>query len=446
MTPRRGPRRGFTLIELLVVISIIGVLIGLLLPAINSAREAGRRVQCQNNMRQLALALNNFANRKNVFPAAGTWFETGSTITGGLPDPTLLTSSNLYLAMGSGKTVASTTMPNAARTWVVDILGDLDQQDLANAWSYDQYYGDTTTNLGDSNAATNYKISSTSLGALRCPDDNNTSPNEGNLSYVVNAGFNPFPAYPLYWIGYQSDDNPASGAGRQASTLVWSSLATTDPAYWANEQAIGQKMGVMFLQSVYDIANNTLQGLQTGATAIPAGLDNKPPPWGKAQTTLSAIQDGSSATLLLGENTLAGYSTGGTQSGGIETNWACPLPTFCSFIASDNVCSGAKDDGKCSTNFGAYNNSTDVGNWKYANFVTTLENINYGQSLTAKGTFPFVSSGHPSGANFAFCDGAVRYISNTIDGTVYSKLVTPAGSRLPTPYKQLPLSQDAFVQ
>ena len=57
------------------MISIIGVLVGLLLPAINSAREAGRRTQCQNNIRQLALALNNFAGRKNVFPAAGRVFE-----------------------------------------------------------------------------------------------------------------------------------------------------------------------------------------------------------------------------------------------------------------------------------------------------------------------------------------------------------------------------------
>ncbi len=44
-----------------------------------------------------------------------------------------------------------------------------------------------------------------------------------------------------------------------------------------------------------------------------------------------------------------------------------------------------------------------------------------------------------------FCDGAVRFITNTIDGTVYSKLITPAGSRLPLYGKQMPLSQDAFV-
>ena len=168
----RNPRRGFTLIELLVVIAIIGVLVALLLPAVQAAREASRRSQCSNNLRQMAIAMHNYHDVQQAFPinyrpvVSGTY----SWMQAILP---FIEQANLYNQIVIGGTVslpANTAVANTPiKTYRCPSDG-LNQNGMMNGAS----------DGGGTKAITNYKACSgaawtwviVNLNNARWPNDN----------------------------------------------------------------------------------------------------------------------------------------------------------------------------------------------------------------------------------------------------------------------------------
>jgi prepilin-type N-terminal cleavage/methylation domain-containing protein len=147
---------GFTLVELLVVIAIIGVLVALLLPAVQAAREAARRTQCTNNLKQLGLSLHNFHDVNKIFPAADDEL-INSPVTG----------SNVWNA-----------------SWMTHILPYIEQQPLFALYRFDKDWQDSATN-----DAANGPVK-TNIKTFLCPSapTRNTRPanaNRGNTDYAA---------------------------------------------------------------------------------------------------------------------------------------------------------------------------------------------------------------------------------------------------------------------
>lgn len=157
ITSSKDERRGFTLIELLVVVAIIAILIALLLPAVQRAREAARRTQCRNNLKQLALAVNNYENKFSIFPPAQV-------------DPGAASTPS-YASLGgcnSGNWTAG-----GGFSWRALILPDVEEQNLYNSIDFDySSYAQTCIGApGDAANAANVLAIQVQIQAFLCPSD-----------------------------------------------------------------------------------------------------------------------------------------------------------------------------------------------------------------------------------------------------------------------------------
>lgn len=144
MPPPRAAARGFTLIELLVVIAIIAILIGLLLPAVQKVREAAARLKCQNNLKQVGLALHNHHDAVGALPVGVN---------------------NTFAVYG---------------TWQTKLLPYIEQDALGRAYNYNVFYG----------SAPNTTVTNVRLSILTCPSDT-PSTGVGTLTshnYAANFG------------------------------------------------------------------------------------------------------------------------------------------------------------------------------------------------------------------------------------------------------------------
>ena len=146
----RPRRRGFTLVELLVVIAIIGILVALLLPAIQAAREAARRSQCTNKMKQLGLAVLNYESARKVLPLSNTPNNTSQQFSGSCP----------------GTATTATPSAGAHHSFFTFILPYIEQQALYDQIDLKRNWDDTTTNA---KGTINRTVTANDVEDLLCP-------------------------------------------------------------------------------------------------------------------------------------------------------------------------------------------------------------------------------------------------------------------------------------
>ena len=325
-SPLSTDRRAFTLIELLVVIAIIAVLIALLLPAVQAAREAARRIQCTNNLKQIGLALANYESTNSCYPMAAF---AQSTITGG----------------------ASQGM-----SCFVAILSYMEQAPLYSAFNTNLEY------RCDANAT----VSGTGLNALWCPSDTQVA----GVFYTEAAGrhskLNP---QNFYFTSY-------AGCYGQ-----WASVITNPSA------SLQQQNGAIVSNGI-----SPRFGYGSGYT--------------RGVVSISSVTDGTSNTIAFSEHAHGLLSATDPENSFNKWNWWV---------------SGNYGD-TAFTTFYPINAQKKTKNWD--------DGAASGGYTEAGAFLNAATSFHSGGANFAMCDGSVRFLKDSISTWALDSTGTPPGAAM----------------
>jgi prepilin-type N-terminal cleavage/methylation domain-containing protein/prepilin-type processing-associated H-X9-DG protein len=377
---RKNVRMGFTLIELLVVIAIIAVLIALLLPAVQSAREAARRAQCVNNLKQIGLATLNFESTFGSLP----------------PD-------SLRLTAPDPNPDAQAAIPNVAASFLTQILPYMEQGNIYNQININQSAFNTANippalgGSGGGHSGTN-SVYSVAINAFLCP----SSVGPATINYY-NACWGPY--------GDGGGDICTPGAVGGGSSV--SNLANPPTQAWGRTDyfpipglhrtalvAAGMPLG--YINSVAD---------QLSGQAIDSGTITDHSITGKIR--MASIIDGTSNTLIVSE------------SGGKPIGFNGKRRIYNSEV------NGKPVDGiiePVSSGGGAW-----ADHFTYSSLAGAqgMDNgIRGGTCMVNCTSNNEIYSFHPAGSNALFADGSVHMIKTTISVPVIAALITRSGGEI----------------
>lgn len=398
---KSNQRKAFTLIELMVVITIIGILIGLLIPAVQSAREAGRRTKCMNNIRQIALALHSYHDKNGAFPAGrGGFYHFQPRISYLVPLLPFMEMENVYSSMCAYGEWVKANIPNPSTAYSA-----LECQDVGIG-----------AILIDSAAR---PVVIDFLTAVRGPFPSIVCPSDG-------AAREPF---------LMSDQSSL------ANPNIVPCLAAVGPdaVYYAAKNNYAASMGDAMAGQNANLVDCFKEDMCVDDHSDSYNTDSckrgmfMPTTW----HTFADITDGTSNTVALAEILTAqvvgmdpinhtDLIKGGANQSGLGSDAENLADAFVPTVVNPNAC---LTHGRSISDPRRIRNSPSnclrglrffAGYSSDSRFNTILPpnspSCKINQFDSGWGVFA-VQSNHPGGANAAFMDGSARYISDTVDWT-----------------------------